>query len=150
MTLKKLVKNGAVIDASVVYDGYIVGYITGGKYENNLSFAYYSNYRVKSIVGSPFDYPILRVYLKPPKQKKAKRKYKLYRNTESGHFFVQDEDSFQHEAKNKFDTVEMLENLLDPDVVESNFKEEYRKFMKKYVKEHLDEIGLHDGEDAMD
>ena len=28
--------------------------------------------------------------------------------------------------------------------------EKYRKWMKKYVREHLDEIGLCDGEDAMD
>lgn len=135
MTLKKLVKNGVVIDASVVYDGYIVGYITGGKYENNLSFAYYSNYRVKSIVGSPFDYPILRVYLKPPKQKKAKREYKAYRNKESGHIFVED----------KHDKAKQLESILDTDTMESDFKKEYREFMKKYVKEHLDEIGLKDG-----
>ena len=34
--------------------------------------------------------------------------------------------------------------------IRSTNNKDYKKWMKKYVKEHLDEIGLKDGEDAMD
>lgn len=94
---------------------------------------------------------IVAINIEPPKEKKLKKKDYKCDNCEyriNGECEVIDvrtaTEEFSHYIPG-FDTVCKKDNPK-----RSTHNKAYKKWMKKYVKEHLDEIGLKDGEDAMD